>query len=146
MAKNKKVKSGGFESHKFMLIFGIVFAIFGLVLTYSTFAAPKNKAGSGTVTVSAGTVLHGGTASVAVSPAGENNHVFVQCYSPDINGKYVYAAYFSAKSSPVTVGPLKSTLWPNSDADCTADLGYFTRDGFGRWVSFAKTSFEVKAN
>ena len=145
MVKNKKATSINLKSPRVLLIFSTIFAVFGLVLTFSTFAAPKKKV-NGSVTISAGTVMHGSTTTVAVSPTGTDNHVFIQCYSPDLTGTYVYAAYFPAKTSPVTIGPLTATIWKNSDGACTADLGYFTRDGFGRWVSFAKASFSVKAN
>ena len=86
---------------------------------------------------------YGGMTTATVNPGGANTYVFVQCYR-DSDGKYVYAAYFAVDSSNhASVGPLWSTLWPSGSASCTAQEGYFRRDGFGKWVSLASTTFRV---
>ncbi len=88
--------------------------------------------------------LYAGMTTATVNPGGANTYVFVQCYAPDFGGKYVYAAYFPVDSSNhAAVGPLWSTLWPQGDASCKAQEGYFTKNGFGRWVSLATTTFHV---
>ena len=128
-----------------LLIFIIAFAIVGVGFTISTLAAPRAKTGN--ISISPLVVEHGSsaTATATATATGDELYVFAQCYSPGITGKYVYAAYFLVENGTATLGPLTSTLWPNSDGECTADLGYFTRSGFGKWVSYSKTNFSVKA-
>ena len=88
--------------------------------------------------------VYGGMTTADVNPGGTNTYVFVQCYVPDLDGAYVYARYFAVDdSNQAAIGPLWSTLWPNGPASCTAQEGYFRRDGFGRWVSLASTTFQV---
>lgn len=69
--------------------------------------------------------------------------VFVQCYTPDFEGTYVYAAYFVVIDKQATVGPLWSTLWYPSSADCVATHGWFSARGFGEWKVIASTTFHV---
>ena len=60
--------------------------------------------------------------------------MYVQCYAPDFGGEYVYAAFFPADANnQAQIGPLWSTVWPQSSAACQAQEGYFTRNGFGKW-------------
>ena len=90
-------------------------------------------------------VSHGATTTAAVHPGGANVYVFVQCYTPDFGGEYVYAAYFPVGAdNSATIGPLWSTLWNSGGAACRAQEGYFTRNGFGRWVVEAQTTFSVQ--
>ena len=87
---------------------------------------------------------HAGTTTATVNPGGENVYVFVQCYKPDFGGEYVFAAYYPADANnQALVGPLWSTLWLEGDASCQAQEGYFTRNGFGKWVVAATTTFRV---
>ena len=80
--------------------------------------------------------------SATVNPGGENVYVLVKCYTSD--GRFVYAAYFPVDANKnANIGPLWSTLWSNSSAQCSAEEGYFTRNGFGKWVVAASTTFNV---
>jgi hypothetical protein len=42
-----------------------------------------------------------------------------------------------------SIGPLAATTWTNALGQCTAEGGYFTRNGFGKWVPLAADEFEV---
>ena len=88
--------------------------------------------------------VYAGSTTAVAYPGGKDVYVFVQCYAPDFDGRYVYAAYFPVDgNNQAEIGPLWSSLWPNSGASCTAEEGYFTRDGFGKWKSLASTTFTV---
>jgi hypothetical protein len=76
-----------------------------------------------------------------VTPDEHQDYVFVQCYTPD--GTYVYAAWFDVIGTEALIGPLWATTWPAGRADCRATLGYFMRDGWGRWKPLAETGFNV---
>lgn len=106
----------------------------------SVFAA---KPASGHITV-AEPVSYGGTTTATVNPGGSDVYVFVRCYTPDLDGAYVYAAYFPVSAdNTAAIGPLASSLWTSGGASCTAEEGYFTRNGFGRWVVLASDRFAV---
>jgi hypothetical protein len=86
--------------------------------------------------------VYGDEVVATATPGGSDVYVFVQCYNPE----YVYAAYFLVDAGGyATLGPLHASTWPNSAARCTASEGYFTRDGFGKWVEYASTTFNVGA-
>ena len=108
-----------------------------LVLLPSAVYAARPESGQITV---AEPVSHGGMTTATVNPGGADVYVFVRCYAPDLDGAYVYAAYF-----PVTavIGPLASSLWTSGGASCIAEEGYFARNGFGRWVLLASDHFSV---
>jgi hypothetical protein len=117
-----------------------------LLVSAGTALAVSGGGGQGrlTGTISVGDAVWAGTTTATVNPGGENVYVFVQCYAPDIGGKYVYARYFPVdENNHAAIGPLWSTLWPQGDASCSAQEGYFTRNGFGKWVSLAATTFNV---
>jgi hypothetical protein len=127
--------------------------IAGVLLALSPIYAPaRDLAGtgdaaaarsSGHITVD-GPVSYGGTTTATVNPGGTDVYVFVQCYAPNMDGKYVYAAYSPVNSRNVaSIGPLASALWTSGGASCTAQEGYFTRNGFGKWVVSASTTFKV---
>ena len=64
---------------------------------------------------------------------------FAQCYQ---GGTLVYAQYVKASSSNTatfTLGP--TPMWQGGDADCTAQEGYWGRNG--RWRVVASTTFHV---
>jgi len=85
-------------------------------------------------------VAHGETTIATVNPGGANVYVFVQCYNPD----YVFAAYYPVGAdNQAVLGPLWATTWKSGGGDCTAKEGYFRRDGWGKWVTVAQTSFTV---
>lgn len=115
-------------------------AALALVVTASTvLAAPKP---SGHLTVDE-PVAYGGMTTAHANPGGTGVYVFSQCW--DANGMYVYAAYSAVAADNIaTVGPMWSPVWSRSGANCTAREGYFTRNGFGRWVTLAETSFTVQ--
>ncbi len=70
-------------------------------------------------------------------------------YSPSASasdGTLVWGGYFAVDSnSQASVGPISAPTWSNASASCTAEEGYFTRDGFGKWVVLAGTTFKVTA-
>lgn len=118
--------------------------VFMLVFAGAAIAAKGggNGAVKGVITVP--DAAYAGMTTATVNPGGANTYVFVQCYAPDFGGTYVYAAYFPVDANnQAAIGPLWSTLWPQGDASCRAQEGYFTRNGFGRWVSEATTTFSV---
>ena len=80
--------------------------------------------------------------TATVNPGGTDVHVLVKCYTGD--GAFVYAAYFPVDANnSAQIGPLWSTPWSNSSATCPAEDGYYTRNGFGKWVVNASTTFAV---
>lgn len=118
------------------------------VLPGAAIAAKGGNGGTGgggaTGVITVADTEYAGMTTATVNPGGENVYVFVQCYTPDFGGEYVYAAYFPVDSNnQAQVGPLWSTLWLVGDASCQAQEGYFTRNGFGRWVVAATTTFRV---
>ncbi len=125
------------------IVAGLAFAgsaVFGSAPggAYDVFAA---KPVSGRITV-AGPVAHGGSTTATVNPGGTDVYVFVQCYAAD--GAYVYAAYSPVSAEKTaSIGPLTSPVWAGGGANCTAQEGYFTRNGFGKWVVSAATEFTV---
>jgi hypothetical protein len=129
------------------LLIAVIAAVVALTATATVGVAVAAKGGgNGAVSgvISVPDAQYAGTTVATVNPGGADTYVFVQCWAPDAGGKYVYAAYFPVDSSnQATIGPLWSTLWPQGDASCTAQEGYFTRNGFGRWESVASTTFRV---
>jgi hypothetical protein len=117
-----------------------------LALAITVFSAGLGNAAkpeSGQITV-AEPVSHGGLTTATVNPGGADVYVFVRCYTPDLDGAYVYAAYFPVGADQTAViGPLASSLWTSGGASCIAEEGYFTRNGFGRWVLQASDHFSV---
>ncbi len=87
--------------------------------------------------------IHGDTVVAVANPGGDKVYVFAQCWLLD--GTYVFAAYYPVVNGQASIGPLAATTWPNAAANCTAQEGYFMRDGFGKWVMLAKDEFSVAA-
>lgn len=119
-------------------------AVTASILTFFTgsMIASAAKPYSGTITVP--DTVYGGTTTAIVSddevrPNSTGNYVFVQCYNPS----YVYAAYFIVDDGHAVIGPLASSLWTQGSASCLATEGYFTKNGFGKWVPIAQTAFMV---
>ena len=105
--------------------------------------AAAAKPASGVVTV-AEPVSHGETTTATVNPGGADVYVFVRCYTPDMDGAYVFAAYYPVGSDKrATIGPLSSSKWTSGRASCIAEEGYFTRAGFGKWRVQASDRFSV---
>jgi hypothetical protein len=115
-------------------------AILALVVaTSSVFAGPRV---SGHLTVDQ-PVAYGGMTIAHANPGGTNVYVFSQCW--DAAGNYVYARYSAVNADNTSaVGPMSSDVWSGGGASCTAKEGYFTRNGFGRWVTLAETTFTVQ--
>ena len=116
-----------------------------MLLFAGTALAAKGGGGAATGDISVPNATYGGMTTATVNPGGEDTYVFVQCYAPDLVVRTSTRAYFPVDSSSKTaaIGPLSSTLWPEGDASCRAQEGYYTRNGFGRWVSLATTTFSV---
>ena len=123
---------------------GVIAAVVSLAAASFAGVAVAAKAGKVTGVITVPDAQYAGTTTATVNPGGADSYVFVQCYAPAFGGKYVYAVYFPVDSSNhATIGPLRSTLWTQGPASCKAQEGYFTRNGFGRWVSLASTTFRV---
>jgi hypothetical protein len=123
-------------------LFGLLVMGAALVGTSTMAAAGK---GGGTVTghITVPDAVYGGMTTATVNPGGDV-YVYVQCYAPDFNGAYVYAAFFPADANKqAQIGPLWSTVWPQGPAQCQAQEGAFTRNGFGKWDPVATTTFNV---
>jgi hypothetical protein len=126
------------------IVAGLAVALFAASPVLAGKGKPASGNGPVTGVITVPDTQYAGTTTATVNPGGADTYVFVQCYAPDFGGTYVYAAYFPVDSSNhATVGPLWSTLWPQGNASCTAEEGYFTRNGFGRWESLAATTFHV---
>lgn len=90
-------------------------------------------------------VAHGETTTATVNPGGSDTYVRLRCYAPDLGGAFVYGRYFAVDSANHAIlGPLASTLWTSGRASCIAEEGYFTRNGLGKWVILATTTFAVQ--
>jgi hypothetical protein len=86
-------------------------------------------------------VHHGETTSATVNPGGTDVYVRVRCW---VDGDMVYGRFFDVDGNArAQIGPLASTLWESGGARCEAQEGYFTRNGLGKWVVVADTSFDV---
>ncbi len=121
-----------------------LFLIFALVFASAAIASKGGGGNGSTGVITVPDAEYAGMTTATVNPGGADTYVFVQCYAPDVGGTYVYAAYFPVDANNrAAIGPLWSTLWPQGDASCQAQEGYFTRNGFGRWVSEATTTFRV---
>ena len=119
-------------------------AIFALLVSSPAFGAAGGNGGGGdrqTGHITVSDAVYGGMTTATVNPGGENVYVYVTCRT---DGKVVYAAFFPVDgNNHADIGPLWSTLWSNSSAQCSAEEGYFTRNGFGKWVIAASTTFNV---
>lgn len=100
-------------------------------------------------TISVDDTVWGGTATalvVASEPAKNAtvNYVFAQCWS-EVDGEYLFAAFYGITDNSSTLGPfVTGSTWTQPEpADCEASVGYFTRQGFGRWVEAGQTLFNV---
>jgi hypothetical protein len=121
--------------------FAVLLLAVALLPISTAFVAMGGKPGGAIIVPDAS---YGGYTTAVVNPGGTNVYVFVQCYAPDFDGQYVYAAYFPVDANKqATLGPLWSTLWPGGNASCKATEGYFRRDGLGKWVGVASTNFQV---
>jgi hypothetical protein len=106
-------------------------------------AASAGKPASGHITVQT-PVAYGDTTVATVNPGGSNRYVLLKCYAPDLDGTLVYGGYFPVNADKQsTLGPFSSYHWTSGGAACTAAEGYFTRDGLGKWVVDASTTFSV---
>jgi hypothetical protein len=119
-------------------------AIFALLASPALGAQGGNGGGgsgdNGHITVP--DAVYGGMTTATVNPGGDNVHVLVKCYTAD--GSFVYAANFPMDTNKnANIGPLWSTLWSNSSAECLAEEGYYTRNGFGEWTVVASTTVNV---
>jgi hypothetical protein len=114
-----------------------------VVLSIPSFAA-KGGGGRQAGVITVPDTVHGGTTTATVNPGGDV-YVFVQCYTPQLGGEYVYAKYFDVIDNTALLGPLQSRMWQEGAAGCRAQEGYFMRDGFGKWVVVAETTFNVSA-
>ena len=86
---------------------------------------------------------YGNTVTASANPGGTDVYVSARCWLLD--GTYVFAAFYPVVDGQASIGPLAATTWPNAFAHCTAEEGYFTRNGFGKCVILATDAFEVAA-
>jgi len=101
---------------------------------------PSGSAGIESVSVPPSAYATAATATVSTSRT--SAQVSTICY---LDGKPVYTGLYPVVDGQATTGVLSSVLWPRSAADCTAELGYVSRDGMGRWTVTASTTFTVSA-
>lgn len=106
----------------------------------------KPRATAVAAAISAPNSVYGSTVTATVATDRTDAEVFTQCYTPTLDGTYVYAAFSPVVGGQSQLGPLWATTWARSDATCTAQLGYVTRDGWGRWTVLASTTFMVTAS
>jgi hypothetical protein len=86
-------------------------------------------------------VQHGDTTTATVNPGGTDVYVRIRCWQ---DGTLVYGKFVDVDAANQAVlGPLASVHWTSGGATCEAEEGYFTRNGLGRWVVSASTSFHV---
>lgn len=113
-----------------------VVGVFGVV--QSAEAAPGSIAVADTT--------YGSTSTATVTGGGNAEYVYVQCWSPDLSGDYVFAAYYEVVDGPIAVGPFAtgSTWATSAPADCRAEAGFFRAQGFGDWKRVTNsTTFHV---
>lgn len=110
------------------LIIGLLLVVIGIVGL-----APVADAAPGIITVA--DTSYGSTSTAVVSGGGNAEYVYVQCWSPDLSGEYVFAAFYDVGDGTVTVGPFAtgSTWSTSAPADCRAEAGFFKAQGFGDW-------------
>jgi hypothetical protein len=133
-------------SKKFIGLVAMGAAVIGMSSVAVAGKGGGGGGGGGNVSgvISVPDALYAGTTTATVNPGGTDVYVYVQCYTPDFGGDYVYAAFFPVDANnQAELGPLWSTLWPQGSASCQAQEGYFTRNGFGKWVDVATTTFRV---
>jgi hypothetical protein len=88
--------------------------------------------------------VYGGTVTATANPGGADVYILAKCFSA--NGTLVWGGYFAVDANlKASIGPIAAQNWSNSSASCTAEEGYFTRAGFGKWVVLAATTFKVAA-
>lgn len=127
---------------KFKKVIISALAIFMLSLTGPLLVAEAAPKPTSTITIADG--VYGSTTIGTISTPRTDTEVFVQCYLLD--GTYVYAAIFPNINGQAVIGPFAATTWAiPSAANCKAELGYVTRDGWGKWRVLATTSFNVVA-
>jgi hypothetical protein len=91
---------------------------------------------------------YGETSTATVEGVKRNDaFVFVQCWTPDFEGEYVFAAYYAVVGDdPVTVGPFAtgSTWSTPAPAQGRAQVGFFKARGFGDWKPITEpTTFDI---
>jgi hypothetical protein len=124
----------------------LVYATIAATLVVVAVPALAGKGGRAGGVITVADTVHGGTTTATVNPGGEDVHVYVRCYTPDLGGQKVYFSYTPVDGSGhATIGPLASSLWRSGAGACTAEEGYFTRSGLGKWVVVAETTFQVAA-
>jgi hypothetical protein len=88
--------------------------------------------------------VYGHTVTASANPGGTDVYVLAKCFAND--GTLVWGGYFAVDANlQAFVGPISAPNWANANASCTAEEGYFTRAGFGKWVGLAATTFKVSA-
>lgn len=88
----------------------------------------------------------GGMMTATVNPGGTDVYVLVRYYTPDFDGEFVYVRYFPEDGdNSADIGLLSSRLWPDSGSSVLGRGGLLHRDGLGRWVVVAATTFFVSA-
>lgn len=126
--------------NKIRLAFAALLVIVGVTGVVSLAeAAPASVAVADTV--------YGGTTVADYTGSNSAEYVYVQCYKPDFNGEYVFAAFYAIVDGQAQLGPFAtgSTWTTPAPADCRAEAGFFKARGFGDWKPVASTTFHVNA-
>jgi hypothetical protein len=138
----------------FAMSFAAALALAGVALAGN--AAGPNKASSSSISppivVSTGTPTaapapttaprYGDTVTFDVSTTATTTpFVNLNCYQNGALASQGWATFF-AGGTPGSFG-LSSPIWKSGAADCTADLGMFSKNG--KWTVLASSSFHVNA-
>lgn len=118
-------------------LFVLIVAVAGIALVVSALSSGSAEAGKGSITVPDG--FFGRTVMATVNPGGTGVYVHAECFQ---NGSLVFEQYAPVNGdNQAMIGLGPTQLWTGGDADCTAEEGYFGRNG--RWHTMASTTFHV---
>lgn len=101
---------------------------------------------TGTVVVPDG--IYGETVEATITTAGTPPKNSTPLYVRALvftDGALVWGKFFPVEENAAQIGPFKATTWQEGPADGKAELGYFTRNGLGKWIILDTDEFSVSA-
>ena len=150
--KTKSVNKKVAFSHRDFLMYILVFALVGAFALWVSFAAPKPKSGSVTISLQLppavdrnGDGLPNWSDSVnfTVSTNADQTYVDLQCFQ---NGVLVAEGWHGFWPGALDYGwnfGLDSPVWKSGAADCTAYVKHYTGHGHNPYTTLASTTFHV---